>query len=229
MTTIGHDEALVLLGAYALDALSTDDERAAVERHLDRCAGCRSRLDAYREVAAGLSSEVEPPPELWDRIADQLQPRVVPLAGRRRAKPPRVWIGAAAAAIAFVVGIGAGQLTGNDSDPSVHAIAAEARDDEGASVLTLVDAGGRPAAEAVLTADGRGYLTNRALPELGEDRGYQLWALRDGQPVSVALLGGDPDVEAFRAPSRFEQLLITAEPAIGSPSPTTAPVASVTA
>lgn len=229
MITIDHDEAVTLLAAYALDALASDEERAAVDRHLEQCAECRQSLVSYREVAAGLSPDVAPPPDLWNRIAGQLQPRVVSLSGRQRATPPRVWMGAAAAAVALVVGIAIGQVTGNDSDSSVREIAADARDDDGASVLTLVDADGGRAAEAVLTADGRGFLTNYELPELEGDRGYQLWALRDGQPISVALLGDDPGVEAFRAPHRFDQLLITEEPAIGSPSPTTAPVASVTA
>lgn len=228
MITIEHDEAMRLLAAYALDALAADDERTGVERHLEQCAACRARLDAYREAAADLSPEVEPPPELWERISVQLQPRVVSMHDRRRGMPPRVWL-AAAAAVALVLGIGVGQLTGNHSDPSVAELAADVRDDDGSSVLTLVDADGRPAAEAVIAADGSAFLTNDDLPRLDADRGYQLWALRDGQPVSVALLGADPDVAAFRAPSRFEQLLITEEPAIGSPSPTTAPVASVTA
>lgn len=229
MNTIDHEDAASLLAAYALDALSTVDERVAVDRHLEQCAECRARLDGYREAAARLSADVEPPPELWARIEAQLHPRVVPLSARGSAKPPRVWIGAAAAAIALVAGIGVGQITANDSDPSISEIAADARDDEGARVLTLVDGTGRPAAEVVVTVEGRGFLTNHDLPELGAGRGYQLWALRDGQSVSVALLGEEPDVEAFRAPTRFEQLLITEEPAIGSPSPTTTPVASATA
>lgn len=71
MNTIDHEDAASLLAAYALDALSTVDERVAVDRHLEQCAECRARLDGYREAAAGLSPDVEPPPELWARIEAQ--------------------------------------------------------------------------------------------------------------------------------------------------------------
>lgn len=229
MSNIDHDEAEVLLAAYALDALCSDDERAAVDGHLAQCGDCRSTLDAYREVAARLTPDVAPPPELWDRLVEQLPPRVVSIEARRRARRPRAWVGVAAAAVALVAGFGVGQLAAGSSRSTVGELAASARDEDGATLLVLAAADGSAAAEAVLTADGRGYLTNRDLPDLAADRSYQLWALRDGQPVSVALLGDDPSVEAFRAPSRFDQLLITDEPAIGSPSPTTAPVARATA
>lgn len=229
MSTIDHDEAQELLAVYALGALVTEEERVALDRHLDRCAACRADLDGYREVAAGLSAEVAPSAELWVRLRDEIQPRAVPIGSRRPARPNRGWMGAAAAVTALVLGVGVGQVTSDGPDPTPREVAAEAREDAGTTVLMLVSAGGEPAAEAVVTADGRGYLDNRDLPALGGDRGYQLWALRDGQPVSIALLGNAPDVEAFRAPERFDQLLITEEPAIGSPSPTAAPVASATA
>lgn len=229
MIQIGHDEAETLLAAHALGALSTDGERTRIEAHLGQCAECRARLDAYLEVAVRLSPEVDPSPELWDRIVGQLNSPVQLDARRRRAKPPALWLGAAAAAIALVVGVGVGRVAAGGSDPSVGELAADARSEDDSSVLTFLGPDGRPLAEAILAIDGDGFLTNGDLPVLESDRGYQLWALRDGQSVSVALLGEDPDVAMFRAPARFDQLLITEEPAIGSPSPTTAPVASATA
>lgn len=229
MKTINHEDAELLLAAYALDALASDDERVALERHLAGCASCRGRLDSYREAEAHLAPEVAPPPQLWDRLADHLRPRAVATRSAPVAAPPRRWVVAAAAAVALLVGLGVGRLTGNRPDPSLGDLAAAARAEDGTTVLSLVTPAGRPAADAVVTPEGVGYLTDDALPALPADRSYQLWALREGQPVSVALLGNDPDVEAFRAPSRYEQLLITEEPAVGSPSPTTTPVASATA
>jgi len=225
MSTIDHGEAMSLLAARAIDALR-DDERAALDQHVEQCAECREQLDAYDETAARLAPEVAPAPEVWGRLAAQLEPRVVPIAARRRTKLQPLWIGAAAAVIALAVGIGVGLRAGDEAAPSVEELATAARDEEGSTVLTLLSEDGAAAAEAVLTADGRGYLTNETLPDLDPDRGYQLWALQDGQPLSVALLGDDPTVEAFRVPSELERLVITDEPSTGSQSPTTVAVAS---
>ncbi len=73
-----HRELEPLLGAYALDALDTDEQRR-VTGHLEDCPRCRAEVDAHRETAGALGNLVEaPPPALWDRIA-----REVELAPRR--------------------------------------------------------------------------------------------------------------------------------------------------
>ena len=53
MTHSNHDTIIELIPAYALEAL-TPDEQALVEEHLAGCADCRTLLTEYRAVAEGL-------------------------------------------------------------------------------------------------------------------------------------------------------------------------------
>ena len=62
-----------LLGAYALDALETD-ERAIVDQHLTSCPRCRAELADHLEVAALLGNTGAPAPAgLWSRISASLE------------------------------------------------------------------------------------------------------------------------------------------------------------
>ena len=70
---LNHTEVRELLGAYALDAVD-EDEREAVERHLDDCQPCRAEVKDHREVAAMMAAGWSPAPEgVWDRIAGALE------------------------------------------------------------------------------------------------------------------------------------------------------------
>ena len=61
-------------------------------------------------------------------------------------------------------------------------------------------------------------------------RSYQLWLIADGKPVSAAVFNSDPDGHALveniqvpPTPNGVTQVLLTEEPAGGSPLPTTKP------
>jgi hypothetical protein len=61
-------------------------------------------------------------------------------------------------------------------------------------------------------------------------RSYQLWLIADGKPVSAGVFNSDPDGHALveniqvpRTPNGVTQVLLTEEPAGGSPLPTTKP------
>jgi anti-sigma-K factor RskA len=61
-------------------------------------------------------------------------------------------------------------------------------------------------------------------------RSYQLWLIQDGKPVSASVFDADPDghalVEDIAIPASaagVTQVLLTEEPAGGSPLPTTQP------
>ena len=58
-----------LVGAYALDAVD-DLERAAFERHIRECDGCRGELDELRETASRLADSTWsiPPPRLRTEV-----------------------------------------------------------------------------------------------------------------------------------------------------------------
>ncbi len=70
-------------------------------------------------------------------------------------------------------------------------------------------------AEAWLLPDGRGYLARNNLPTLDLDRNYQLWAVVDGDKISVGVLGSAPDTAAFVASGPVSALAITDEVAGG--------------
>ena len=70
---MSHGEIKELLGAYALDAVD-DDEREAVDRHLEGCVPCQTEVAEHREVASLMAVGWVPAPEgIWDRIAASLE------------------------------------------------------------------------------------------------------------------------------------------------------------
>jgi hypothetical protein len=193
-----HDD----VEAYVLGALDPADV-PAFEAHLAGCAECRDAIASYAGVVAALRRlPIALPPPL---------PRVH--------RGPRAWLvgGAAAAALALAIGLGA-LLTANRGDDDARAIAemlgAHARvvalAGPAAHGSALVDAGGRRTAFVV-----------SGLPAAPRGRGYQVWVrgatvrspgmlhrLRDG--LEVLVVNGDAIAGAKR-------IGITDEPAAGSP------------
>lgn len=236
---LSHGDVQELLGAYALDAVD-DDERHAVERHLDLCPPCRAEVAEHREVASLMAVGFLPAPEgVWDRIASSLEEAppamrlesVVSLEERRAER--RRWtrgpagIAAAVAAIAAVAVMGVLSLriidTGNrvnqlaeglsSRDVARLADAAARRSD--ARTISMRSADGRLVEEAVLLPDGTGFLQQGNLPELPRDRTYQLWAVVGSNKISVGVLGSRVGPTAFRADAKVSALAITDEVAGG--------------
>jgi hypothetical protein len=94
--------------------LGTLDEvtDAAVRSHLRSCGGCRREMGALAEGIATFSRaahEVEPPPELRERVLGAVAEEwaEVPETTRRRA-PVRTWIASAVAAAAVFASLGWG-------------------------------------------------------------------------------------------------------------------------
>jgi anti-sigma-K factor RskA len=66
------------------------------------------------------------------------------------------------------------------------------------------------------------YWTPSNLATLPKSDTYQLWALVDGRPESLGVLGPDPrTVWSFQLQPGMKELMVTVEPVGGSPSPTT--------
>jgi anti-sigma-K factor RskA len=103
------------------------------------------------------------------------------------------------------------------------------------SELARIDLQGQPAAAAARArafwSRGSGLVfTASALPPVPAGRGYQLWVLTDGAPISAGMLQPDASgsVETF-IPTPLDLpapvgMAVTVEPAGGVPAPTTAPV-----
>ena len=235
-----HSEIQELLGAYALDAVDAD-EAATIENHLTTCPRCAAEVREHREVASMLAyAGAAAPAGMWDRLAavlDEAPPAAAApdlrlgsrtgsraTAGRRRRG---LGMAAAVAAAAVFAGLGAvggvelqsalrdpGIEIEKDANPLLREAAAAALA-EGARSVHLVSPDQRPVADAVISADGTGYLIDKGAPPLPDGRTYQLWAVAGGQKLSVGVLGGKIDVVSFRGPSSFDALALTVEQAPG--------------
>ena len=211
-----HFEAAELLGAYALDAVDSD-ERDAVERHLHECPRCRAELADHRTVASFMASGGGPAPEgLWDRIAGSLEEAppelrlapVVPIAGRRSVSA-RLGAAVAAVAAAVIALLGVevvhqGHQIDRLARPAldsgqdlVAAAAIRAMTDSAALRYNLHQTDGRVPAQAVVLPNGDGFLVSYFMPKLPSDRTYQLWALVGDQKISAGVLGPSPRYVPF--------------------------------
>ena len=208
-----HKELQSLLGAFALDAVDRD-EAHRVERHLVDCPVCREEVAGYLEVTGLLPLVLGRP---VDDDNDEAVAEVVPL------RRPARWLSVAAAVaiVALSAGLvlqtrrlGAAEQLLAEADLTTVALAAEAVD--GASTLVLADDAGHAVATVVLLPDGTGLLTIEGLPEVGDDRTYQLWGVMDDEVVSVGLAGAGPGTTAFTADAvRLQALVLTEEEAGG--------------
>lgn len=234
------DELDDLLGAYALDAV-TDDERRQVTEYLERNPRARAEVESYREVAAhlALGSATPPPSGVWDRIAAELDSGVPePGPALRRvmgdeSRPRRsTWLAAAAAAALAVVGAVVVTLAvaGDSSGPGDPGTAIEkaygvAREDPDGRQASLVSADTTMTADAVILADGRGFVSARSLPTLASNETYQLWGVfGDGDVISLGVIGNRPGIEQFTARGDIDGLVITQERSGGVVSSTKDPL-----
>jgi anti-sigma factor RsiW len=228
-----------LLGAYALDAVSPDED-ALVEAHVRDCPQCRAEVDEHRETAAMLAgADPIAPQGVWERIAATLedQPPRLDVARLRRGGPWQLgrWVAAAvAAALVTVVGFMGFRLVelGDRLDAVVaigereglaEAAAAAALDPDSARVQLRSEAGD-VIVSAVVQPDGTGYLIADELRALPAGRTYQLWGIRGDTPVSAGVLGPDPArVVPFNVSPDVAGLAISEERAGGSDSGPTLP------
>lgn len=252
MGRLSHNEIEELLGAFALDAIEAD-ETAEIERHLQTCPRCRDEVRNHREVAALLAYQgADAPAGLWDRIAQSLegvpsQPALVlpigpgPVSRRRTGWTTRMTM-AAAAAVALVVGLSSlvgvvvrqqheiGKLQAAPSPDlanSQTALAVRAATAPGAHSVHLVKSDKKAAATAVVLPDGTAFLVPDlgGLPALPSAQTYQVWAIADGNKISVGLLGDRPIVGSFRVPAHTAALAVTAEQQPGVTTSVRPPVA----
>ena len=243
-------EAHTLAGAYALDALATND-RARFERHLARCEQCAAETSGLREATAGLAAAAaaEPPPGLTERaVAAAARTRQLPpLTPAPRPSWPAHWMGTAvgrrgvdkrdwllrlAPALAGVAVILAAAL-GLAARSALHQVQQDqARSQQIAAVLTAQDAtmmtarvttGGT--ATVVMSRHERMLVFAAAgLRALPASQCYELWLMRQGADTPAGLLPmprHDMSGPVVAAGLRSgERLGLSVEPAAGSRRPT---------
>jgi anti-sigma-K factor RskA len=214
------------LAAYLLDAL-TDEERQAFQAHLQSCEMCQARerwLRTSVEVLPASVEQLEPPPELRERLLDTVRGEAhAPVAARRtswrerfaaRALRPAVGF----AALLIVAGAIAGYaIRGGGGGSSTTTVTAQAAAAEPSARGTIVRSGDR----AIVRVSGLPQRTGRV---------YEVWLLKDGKPVPSALFQVRRDGSGSAGiPAGVEgatQIMVTSEPAGGSDQPTTKPVLS---
>lgn len=243
---MAHDELDQLLGAYALDAVDAD-ERRRIEAYLAIDPRARDEVAQHREVATLLSyGGGAAPAGVWDRIVDALEldavapppgselAKVLPIAGssRRRTRLALSAIGLAAALVIGVLGASVVER-GRDLTRLERSLSAgttlergfgAALNAPGAKRADLLATSGSTHVQAVVGADGVGYLGAGTLPVLAEDHTYQLWGVLDTangkQVISLGVLGNHPGVVSFAVgdSGRIVALVLTDEHGGGVPT-----------
>ncbi|QWC86787.1 anti-sigma factor [Nocardioidaceae bacterium] len=234
-----------LSGAYALHALSVQEE-AEFESHLADCDTCRVETEEFRAVTAALGAleAREVPSSLRAAVLRQVDeqrqlPPLVPATDVSSARSDDDRWGArvaakgafrwrrglvAAAAAAALIG-GAGVVATSVDDPSMQVAASQVFAAEDVHTLEVPVPGDGVLQVAASAGTRRVAVDASRMPQLGEDRVYQLWLLRDGTARSVTVL--DERGTALDLPEPGTELAVTVEPAGGSEQPTTEPVAQV--
>lgn len=233
MTTDLHD----LSAAYALDALDAH-ERARFEAHLDQCESCRQELAGFHGTADRLADAVHvaPPAGLRERllaeIATTTQQRpltVLQPQARVRRLVPRL---AVAASVLVAAGAVVGYATERDRAGDLQADVANATSIMAAGDATTIDGSvSTGGGLRVVRSDEHDAAVVLAtdLDRLDADHVYQVWAMHDGVPRSVGLMGREAGMVYVPELGASDGFALTVEPKGGSPAPTTDPIAAMEA
>ncbi len=223
-----------LSGAYALDALTTE-EAEDFKTHLAGCPACRDEVRELQEAAArlGAGEALRPPETLRARVLEaaarqpQLPPRTRPAdGGASRPWLPRLLAAAAAVVLVVGAGIGISQLRQADR-PTLSAAVSQVFTAPDAHKATVGTANGGKVIVATSRELNKMAVETDGLPSLGRAQVYQLWAVHDGAMSSAGVLGDVDAGAAMEMPSPGTQVAITIEPAGGSQQPTTRPIVVV--
>jgi anti-sigma-K factor RskA len=225
-----------LSGAYVADALD-DTERAAFEEHLPGCADCSAEISSFREAAAllALDAELTPPDSLRSgvlagiRTIRPLPPEtgsnVVALRGRRF----RWGTLAVAAAVLAIMAIAAVAQPWQNHDASTASSAIDrvmSANDATHVKVSFLD--GATATVFRSVSERRAAVVTDHMPSAPAGKVYELWLQKpSGVMVPAGLMKGSGDHRMLLQgnAARASAAAISVEPAGGSSSPTSEPVA----
>lgn len=217
--TCGEDVA-----AYVLGALEPE-EADAFRRHIADCEACRHEVEEFQSITEALppggSARYEVPKDLRRRVMREVRasPKApaAPQAGAEPAhvrvtrswRPGTAWAGAlAVVAIAVIVAV-AISSSGSSSTQTIQASVGSA---------------------SLRITSGRGDLVVHRLPPPPAGRIYEMWVQRgNATPTPTGTLfstrsDGSASVGVPGSLNGVSHVLVTQEPAGGTPVPTSAPV-----
>jgi anti-sigma-K factor RskA len=231
----------------ALDEL----ERARFEAHLATCPDCRAEVDSLRE-AAGLLAETtaaQPPPDVRARVLDDIsQVRPLPPSADSPADSPidspadspgsdagparRRWLPLLAAAVVLaVIGVGIAvtePFSGDDTSQAPLTAAEQVlRADDAESVSVHLGEAGRATVTRSVSL-GKAVIRTEDMAPAPRGRVYELWLQSPaGEMLPAGLIPDEPDAQLLLEGDAASATAagITVEPAGGSPTPTTEPIA----
>lgn len=232
------DDVRGLLGTYAL-GVCTPEEAAAVQARLESSPELRHELEALMPVARALLNASAPAPEVGpdDALKRAVMVRVreetqdLSTTQRRATRSRRLGFRAvlrspvritalAAVLVAIVVAV-ATVTSGGGTTKTYHAQITRTLAPHGTAQIT------------VGTTDAR--LTVTGFPSPGTGRRYQVWLQTGAQaprPTRVLFtVDAAGHAEATLPVDRLhgvDRVMVTSEPAAGSPAPTTAPILQAT-
>jgi anti-sigma-K factor RskA len=220
------------LAAYLLDALAEDEARE-MQRHMEGCPRCQERarwLQASVEMLPTAVEQLEPPPELRERLMQTVRAEATagaaePSPAPARTRDRRGWLGRllavprpALALSAMLLAI-AGGLVGYalGSGDGTDSTTVQAQVDPSVS-----------GARATLERDGdKGILRVSGLPQ-HRNRIYEVWLARGEDVRPAGLFQVDRSGQGAAAiPTGLDeadQVMVSLEPPAGSAQPTSDPL-----
>jgi anti-sigma-K factor RskA len=231
-----HDEIEELLAGYAMRSLSGEDaERAdrVLTEHVPTCPMCRDTLNDFQAAAADLAFDapaVEPPDLLIGRLRRDVHAE--PMAGsERHGRGRTVALIASAASIVALLVMGGISLSFIDRTST-------AEDQRALITQALAEASSAGAAPVSLDGSGEGSMVEISNPNL--ERLYLMGQCHEPAPGYVYRLwlgqNGQFDYQGDFAPERgyvvltftvdvgrYDQLVITEEPANARPTQPSSP------
>jgi anti-sigma-K factor RskA len=209
----GEDAAAFVLGALE------PSEVESFRRHLADCAACQQEVAEFEQIRGALpdaSLQLEVPRDLRRRVLAEVRAtpkaqaagRTTPVRTARSWRPVVAWGGALAAVVVAVI-VAFALSSGGSSTRTIQASAGNAE---------------------LHIAGGRGDLIVHRLPQLPAGRIYEMWVQHGNKaPVPTGTLfgvtsSGTASVGVPGSLSGVSAVLVTQEPAGGTPAPTTAPL-----
>ena len=223
-----HDELKSLIAPYVLGAAPPED-LPRIRSHILSCEECMAEADSYSEVTDSLALMVEPvpvPAGLGERVMEialgprtEAEPTARPSAGRRWRL---VQVFSYAALIVGVAVLAGGLIdTRNDLQTNRRVMTSLLH----SNGMELAGQAGA-VARIVPTSDGATFVAT-GMGGAPEAHTYQLWLMRDQEPVSAGVFDGSTDVvvlELAQSLDGYDAAAVTIEPEGGSEQPTGEPI-----